>query len=234
MSGTSGAVRASRTDERGVDPIEVLIVDDHGLVRQGLRALLEAEDGIRVVGEAGGAGEALAFSRKLRPGVIVLDIKLPDRDGVDIVGEIRAVSPDSRILLCSGLADGSVLIQAASAGADGFVSKESSNAKIVEAIRKVADGTTICGVESARALFRDLRDRRVPLANLRALSEREREVLRLLAEGLTNREIAGRTFVSEKTVRNHVSSLLHKLSLRHRTEAALFAVSLGRYLDRHP
>jgi two-component system response regulator DevR len=210
--------------------IEVLIVDDHGIVREGLRTLLDGESGLRVVGEAGSAAAALALARKLRPGVVVLDIRLPDRDGLAIVGEIRDASPATRILLCSGIAEGTLLAEAASAGADGFVAKESPNTEIVDAVRKVADGAAVVGAESAQVLFRELRDRAAHLSKLQQLSQREREVLGLLAEGMTNREIGERLFISEKTVRNHVSGVLRKLSLRHRTEAALFAVPLKEYL----
>jgi two-component system, NarL family, response regulator DevR len=213
-----------------ITEIQVLIVDDHGLVREGLRALLEAETGIRVVGDASSAEEALALARKLRPDVVVLDNRLPDRDGLQIVGEMHDASPASRILLCSGLAKGSLLAEAAAAGADGFVAKESPNTEIVDAVRRVADGASVVGPESAEVLFRDLRDRSTDLSKLRRLSEREREVLGLLAEAMTNREIAGRLFLSEKTVRNHVSGVLRKLCLRHRTEAALFAVPLKEHL----
>lgn len=212
--------------------IEVLIVDDHGLVREGLRTLLEAEEGVHVVGEARRADEALALAAKLRPTVVVLDIGLPDRGGLEIVGEIRDASPASRILMCSGLAEGSMLVAAAAAGADGFVAKESPNAEIVDAVRRVADGAAVVGQESAESMFRDLRDRRSNVSKVEALSAREREVLSLLAEGLTNREISHRMFIAEKTVRNHVSSVLRKLSLRHRTEAALFAVPLKEHLHR--
>jgi DNA-binding NarL/FixJ family response regulator len=210
--------------------IDVLIVDDHGLVREGLRSVLEGENGIRVVGEASSAEEALALSRKLRPGVVVLDNRLPDRDGLTIVGEIREGSTETRILLCSGVAEGSLLAEAAAAGVDGFVAKGSPNTEIVDAVRRVAEGAAVVGAESAQVLFRDLRDRSAHLTKLQSLSEREREVLGLLAEAMTNREIAGRLFISEKTVRNHVSGVLRKLRLRHRTQAALFAVPLKEHL----
>jgi two-component system, NarL family, response regulator DevR len=212
--------------------LDVLIVDDHALVREGLRSVLEAESGIRVVGEAGSAEEALALARKLHPHVVILDNQLPDRDGVAIVAEIREVSAATRILLCSGIAQGALLAGAAAAGVDGFVSKESPNTELVDAVRKVADGAAVVGAASAQVLFRDLRDRGTQLSRIQSLSEREREVLGLLAEGLTNREIAERLFIAEKTVRNHVSGMLRKLSLRHRTEAALFAVPLKEHL-RH-
>lgn len=204
---------------------EILIVDDHGLVRDGLRTLLDSQDGLRVVGDARTADEALALARHLLPDVVVLDVHLPDRDGYEICGEIREISPNSRILMFSGLADGSALVEAAKAGADGFVSKETDNAEIVDAVRRVAEGAAVLGESSAQAMFRHLR-RQKPVSKLAALSDREREVLALLAEGLTNREIAARLFISEKTVRNHVSGVLRKLDFRHRTEAALFAAPL--------
>jgi DNA-binding NarL/FixJ family response regulator len=204
---------------------EILIVDDHGLVRDGLRTLLDSQDGLRVVGDARTADEALALARHLLPDVVVLDVHLPDRDGYEICGEIREFSPNSRILMFSGLADGSALVEAAKAGADGFVSKETDNAEIIDAVRRVAEGAAVLGESSAQAMFRHLR-RQKPVSKLSALSDREREVLALLAEGLTNREIAARLFISEKTVRNHVSGVLRKLGFRHRTEAALFAAPL--------
>jgi two-component system response regulator DevR len=206
--------------------IGILIVDDHGLIREGLRNVLEAEDGFRVVGEARTGDEALALTRHLDPDVVVLDVRLPDRNGIEICAEIHELSPTTRVLVCSGLADGSALVEAAKAGAEGFVSKEASNAEIVDAVRRVANGAAVVGEGSAQTMFRYLRSHRDDLPRLAQLSDREREVLGLLSEGLTNREIGTRLFISEKTVRNHVSGLLRKLHLRHRTEAALFAAPL--------
>ena len=206
--------------------VEILIVDDHELVREGMRTLLASQDGFDVVGDARTADEALALARHLQPTVVVLDVRLPDRDGFEICAEIRELSPDSRILMCSGLPDGSALLDAAKAGADGFVSKEAPNAEIVDAVRRVAGGAAVLGGASAEAMFRHLREQGPATSKLSLLSDREREVLGLLADGLTNREIAERLFLSEKTVRNHVSAVLRKLEFRHRTEAALFAAPL--------
>jgi two-component system response regulator DevR len=206
--------------------IAVLIVDDHELIREGLRLLLDGERDMRVVGEGKTANEALALTRRLEPDVVVLDVRLPDRHGVEICGDIRALSPGTRILVCSGLSEGSALVDAARAGADGFVSKEAPNAEIVDAVRRVAEGASVVGADSAAAIFRHARASQTERSKLADLSEREREVLGLLSLGLTNREIAARLFVSDKTVRNHVSSVLRKLDLRHRTEAALFAAPL--------
>jgi len=207
-------------------PSRVLIVDDHELIRQGMRTMLDGEPDLEVVGEAKSASEALAFARRLQPDVITLDVRLPDRQGIEICGELRAVSSHSRILICSGLSEGSALIDAARAGADGFVSKEAPNAEVVDAVRRVAAGAAVVGADSAAAIFRHARAAPSERSRLSGLTDREREILGQLTLGLTNREIASRLFVSEKTVRNHVSSLLHKLGLRHRTEAALFAAPL--------
>jgi two-component system NarL family response regulator/two-component system response regulator DevR len=207
-------------------PTRVLIVDDHALIREGMRTVLGGEPDIEVVGEGKSANEALAFARRLEPDVILLDVRLPDRQGIEICGELRELSPASRILVCSGLSEGSALIEAARAGADGFVSKEAPNEEIVDAVRRVAAGAAVVGADSAAAIFRHAQAAQRERSKLGDLTDREREVLGLLTLGLTNREIAARLFVSEKTVRNHVSSVLRKLGLRHRTEAALFAAPL--------
>lgn len=204
----------------------ILIVDDHGLVREGLRRLLDAEPDLEVVAEAATAHEALALARHSRPQVVVLDVRLPDRLGLQLCEDLRNIDAHVRILVCSGIADGSVLVEAARQGADGFVSKEAPNTEIVDAVRRVATGAAVVGASSADAAFRSLRSARSASERLASLSSRERQVLSLLAGGRTNREIADALYLSEKTVRNHVSAVLHKLGFRHRTEAALFAAPL--------
>jgi DNA-binding NarL/FixJ family response regulator len=213
----------------GSTAISVLIVDDHGLVREGMRALL-LEEGIDVVGEAGSARDALRLAADLAPDVVVLDIRLPDRDGVSIVDELRDVAPTSRVLLCSGSPDGTTLFEAARSGSDGFVAKEAPNDEIVDAIRSVASGATVVGAQSAGLLYRGLQGHAPDAERVERLSAREREVLGLLGRGMTNREIGRHLTISEKTARNHVSRILHKLSLRHRTEAAVFALPMERHL----
>lgn len=211
-------------------PISVMIVDDHGLVREGLRTVLQEEPDIDVVGEAGSAAEALALVADLAPDVVVLDIRLPDRDGVAIVDELRLAAPGTRVLLCSGSPDGSVLVDAAGSGANGFVAKEAPNDEIVEAVRRISVGGGVMGPRSAGVMFRGIQDGASDRAKLDRLSPRERGVLRLLGRGMTNREIAGELQISEKTARNHVSRILRKLSVRRRTEAAVFATSLRQHL----
>jgi two-component system, NarL family, response regulator DevR len=212
--------------------ITILIVDDSGLVREGLRAVIEAEDDLEVVGSAGTAHEALAMAAHVDPDVVVLDVRLPDRGGIEICGDIRKVAPAARVLLCSGVADGSTLIEAARAGADGFISKEATNAEIVDAIRRVAQDGSVIGEAAAKAMFQSLGTRAPGADRFASLSPRERDVLALVAEALTNREIGERLHLSEKTVRNHVTSVLRKLGLHHRTEAALFAIPFRTELQR--
>jgi two-component system response regulator DevR len=216
------------TPEAGT--ISVVIVDDHGLIREGFRMLLHDEPGIEVVGEAERAHEAIDLIQRVAPDVVILDIRLPDRDGVTIVGDIREASPGTRILLCSGAPDDSVAADATDARADGFVAKEAPNDEIVHAVRAVASGDAVLGESSARVIFDGLRGRADKLASVRRLSMREREILGLLAEGLTNGEIAVRLSISPKTARNHVSRILRKLSLRYRTEAAVLAVGVIEHL----
>ncbi|HEX5938417.1 MAG TPA: response regulator transcription factor [Actinomycetota bacterium] len=221
---TLEAVRSALTEV-----ISVLIVDDHGLVRDGLRALL-LHEGIEVVGEAGSATDALRLAADLAPDVVVLDIRLPDRDGVSIIGELRVVAPASRVLLCSGSPDGSTLFEVARSDSDGFVAKEAPNDEIVSAIRSVAAGSTVVGPRSAGLMYRGLQGHAPEVERMERLSGREREVLGLLGRGMTNREIGRELSISEKTARNHVSRILRKLSLRHRTEAAVFALPMERHL----
>jgi two-component system response regulator DevR len=209
--------------------ISVLIVDDHGLVREGLRAVL-IEEGIDVVGEAGCANDALRLAADLAPDIVILDIRLPDRDGVSIIDELRDVAPTTRVLLCSGSPDATTLFEAARSGSDGFVAKEAPNEEIVDAVRTVATGTPVVGARSADVMYRGLQGRAFDVERVERLSVREREVLGLLGRGLTNREIGRHLMISEKTARNHVSRILRKLSLRRRTEAAVFALPMERHL----
>lgn len=210
--------------------IDVLIVDDHGLVREGLRSLLEGENGIRVVGEAGSAEEALALTRKLHPRVVILDKQLPDRDGLAIVGEIRDPRPRLGSSCARDSPRGRCSPKRPRPAPTGSWPRSRRTPRSSTPSARSPKGAAVVGAESAQVLFRDLRDRGTQLSRVQSLSEREREVLGLLAEGMTNREIAERLFISEKTVRNHVSGMLRKLSLRHRTEAALFAVPLKEHL----
>ena len=199
----------------------MLIVDDHPVVRQGLRVLLEVQDGIEVAGEAGDGPAALALARERTPDVILLDLKLPGMDGLTVLSELQAQSKNARVLVLTSVTDHGAAATALRHGAAGVLYKDVDPDALVRAIRAVHDGHLLIAPEAAGALLRNANDR---TASLDALTAREREVLAELAQGRSNREIARALRVSEKTVKAHVSSVLAKLGVQDRTQAALFAV----------
>jgi DNA-binding NarL/FixJ family response regulator len=203
------------------ESISVLIVDDHPVVRQGLRVLLEVQDGIEVAGEAGDGATALALAAEREPDVILLDLKLPGMDGIAVLGELQARQVQSRVLVLTSVTDNALAAAAVRAGAAGVLYKDVDPDALVRAIRAVHDGHLVLAPESAGTL---LRPASAPARGLDALTSREREVLAELAQGRSNREIARALRVSEKTVKAHVSSVLAKLGVQDRTQAALFAV----------
>jgi DNA-binding NarL/FixJ family response regulator len=209
-------------------PISVLIVDDHPVVRQGLRVLLEVQDGIEVAGEAGDGATALALAaeEQTRPGgrppdVILLDLKLPGLDGIAVLNELRASGHPARVLVLTSVTDHATAAAVMRAGAAGVLYKDVDPDALVRAIRAVHDGHLLLAPEAAGTL---LRQAAWPARGLDALTGREREVLAELAQGRSNREIARALHVSEKTVKAHVSSVLAKLGVQDRTQAALLAV----------
>src|SRR5271154_558625 len=207
-------------------PIEVLIVDDHPVVRRGLRVLLEVQDGIKVVGEAGEGPTALKLAAEHNPDVILLDLKLPGLDGLAVLAELRARQDHARqdhqtkILVLTSVTDPVAAGRAMREGAAGVLYKDVDPDALVRAIRAVHDGHLLLAPGAAGTLLRP--GERAP--GLDALTPREREVLAELAQGRSNREIARALHVSEKTVKAHVSSVLAKLGVQDRTQAALFAV----------
>ncbi len=201
-------------------PISVLIVDDHPVVRQGLRALLSVQDGIEVAGEAGDGGTALALAAERAPEVILLDLKLPGMDGLAVLGELRERQCTSRVLVLTSVTDHASAAAAVRAGAAGVVYKDVDPDALVRAIRAVHDGHLLLAPEAVGSLLRSASWS----PGLDTLTGREREVLAELAKGRSNREIARALHVSEKTVKAHVSSVLAKLGVQDRTQAALFAV----------
>jgi DNA-binding NarL/FixJ family response regulator len=220
----------------------VLIVDDHPVVRQGLRVLLEVNDGIEVVGEAGGGEEALTLAAELAPDVILLDLKLPGMDGIGVLGELRARRIGSRVLVLTSGNDPTQVSLALRSGAAGFLYKDVDPDALIRAIRAVNDGNTLLAPAAAGSLVQPGGDyppgtggggrfpaRMAAWGGLGALTAREREVLDQIARGLSNREIARLLNVSEKTVKTHVSAVLAKLGVQDRTQAALYAV---RHSDR--
>ena len=208
--------------------VRVFLLDDHEVVRRGLRDLLEAE-GIEVVGESGLAREAAARIPALRPDVCVLDARLPDGNGIDVCREVRSVDPTIRALILTSYDDDEALFAAIMAGAAGYVLKQIGGQDLVEAVRHVAAGGSLLDPSvTARVLERMRTGAADQPDELRELTDREREILTLIAEGLTNRQIGERLYLAEKTVKNNVSNLLAKLGLERRTQAAVLAAKLMR------
>jgi DNA-binding NarL/FixJ family response regulator len=201
-------------------PIRVLIVDDHPVVRRGLRALLEVQDGIAVAGEAGDGPAALALAAEHDPDVILLDLKLPAMSGLAVLTELTARNATAKVLVLTSVTDPEMAGQVMRAGAAGLLYKDVDPDALVRAIRAVHDGHLLLAPEAAGPLLRSA----AWSPGLDALTTREREVLAELARGRSNREIARALNVSEKTVKTHVSSVLGKLGVQDRTQAALFAV----------
>jgi two-component system, NarL family, response regulator DevR len=207
-------------------PIRVFLLDDHEIVRRGVRELLESDGDITVVGEASTAAEALARVPAVLPDVAVLDVRLPDGDGVTVCRELRDRLPDLACLMLTSFADDEALFDAIMAGAAGYVLKQVRGADILGAVRTVAAGGSLLDPRTTARVMERLRqqdDAKDPLA---ALSEQERRVLDLIGEGLTNRQIGGRMFLAEKTIKNYVSSVLSKLGMQRRTQAAAFVARL--------
>ena len=208
-------------------PIRVLIADDHAIVREGLRSLLETESGMELAGEAVDGEEAVAHARDVRPDVILLDLMMPRLDGIAAIGEIKREQPDARILVLTSFAEDEKVFAAIKAGALGYLLKDSSPQELLQAIREVARGESSLHPTIARKVLRELsRPPELP-ATPEPLTARELDVLRLVAQGLSNQEIAGRLALSERTVRTHVSQILTKLHLANRTQAALYALREG-------
>ncbi|MBV9450507.1 MAG: response regulator transcription factor [Streptosporangiaceae bacterium] len=204
----------------------VFLLDDHEVVRRGVRDLLEAEPGITVIGEAGTAASALARIPALHPDVAVLDVRLPDGDGVSVCREIRSRMPEVACLMLTSFGDDEALFDAIMAGAAGYVLKQIRGSDLVGAVRTVATGQSMLDPRAASQLMARLRDSartRDPLADL---TEQERKILELIGEGLTNRQIGERIFLAEKTVKNYVSALFAKLGMERRTQAAAYAARI--------
>jgi two-component system response regulator DevR len=200
--------------------VRVFLVDDHEVVRRGVAEVLEDDPGLTVVGEAGTVAEARARIPAVRPDVVVLDMRLPDGDGASLCGELRARDPGLRFLVLTSYADGAAREAAVRAGAAGFLLKQVRGPALVSAVRTVAAGGTLLAAGPSPAPAPAARDR------LAGLTDQERSVLRLIGEGLTNRQIGERMGLAEKTVKNYTSHLLAKLGLERRTQAAILATEL--------
>jgi len=208
------------------DPTRVFLLDDHEVVRRGLRDLLEAEDDLVVTGEAGTAEEALRRIPATRPNVAVLDVRLPDGNGVEVCREVRARHPEVRCLILTSFADDDALFQAIMAGASGYVLKQVKGVDLVDAVRRVAAGEALLDPRVTARVLDRFRSGPDADPRLEALTGQERRILDLIAEGLTNRQIAARVHLAEKTVKNYVSNLLTKLGMERRTQAAVYAAGL--------
>ncbi len=212
-------------------PISVFLLDDHEIVRRGVRDLLEAEGDITVIGEASTEAEAVARVHALDPDVAVLDVRLQDGNGIEACRGIRALHPRTACLILTSFSDDEALFQAIMAGAAGYVLKQIRSSELIDAVRRVASGQSLLDpVVTARVLER-LRAGPEQDPRIARLSTQELHVLELLAEGLTNRQIGQRLFLAEKTVKNYVTSVLSKMGMARRTEAAVYA---ARHLDPPP
>ena len=208
------------------DTIDVFLLDDHEVVRRGVADVLQSDPYVRVVGEAKNASEALARVPALKPDVAILDVRLPDGDGVSVCRELRSRMPQLKVIMLTSYSDDEAVFEAILAGASGYLLKQILGQDLVTGVRTVAEGGSLLDPMAATAVMERLRRAAEPAGPLAQLSSQERTVLELIGEGLTNRQIGERMFLAEKTVKNYVSHLLAKLGLERRTQAAVLATEL--------
>ena len=202
--------------------LRVMIVDDHEVVREGLRALLDRHDGMTVVAEAGTVADAIEKALKEKPAVVVTDVRLPDGSGVEACREIRASLPDTRMIMLTSYADDEAIIASIMAGASAYLLKQTRGQQLIDAIEAVARGESLLDPQVTRRVLEQVRATQGPKKDEAKLTDNEQKILLLIAEGKTNREIAADVFLSDKTVKNYVSSILSKLNLKRRSEAAAY------------
>ncbi len=207
--------------------IRILIVDDHTIVRDGLQALISAEPGMQVVGVGANGEEAVEKARLLQPDVILLDLIMPRKDGVQATAEIKKQNPAARILILTSFAEDHQVFSAIKAGAIGYLMKDTSSDDLIQAIRDVYQNKPAMQPAIARKLMRDIQNPSGQAQSESALTEREIEILGMVAQGRTNQQIADELFLSERTVRTHITNILAKLHLENRTQAALYALRSG-------
>ena len=213
--------------------ISVVLVDDHAVVRSGIRLLLDKQEGIEVIGEAGNAKDALFRARALKPDVILLDVVMPGESGIEVLPRLLEESPDTKVLVLSMQDDPSYVREAFAAGAQGYVLKEAADEEVVSAVREIAKGGRyVHPTLGARMVAAEAEERAAAEAD--PLSEREREVLRLLALGHTNQEIAGKLYISVRTAESHRAHIMQKLRLATRAELVRYALSQGLLTDDAP
>ena len=204
------------------DQVRVLIVDDHDVVREGLRTLIQKRTDFTLAGEAGSVAAAVAEARRCQPDVVIMDVRLPDGSGVEACREIRAERPDTKVLMLTSYADDEAVLASIVAGASGYLLKQTRSQDLVDALRRVAAGESLLDPGVTGRILERLRSGTKQDDELALLSEQEQRILDLIAEGKTNKEIAQDVFLSDKTVKNYVSSILSKLNMRRRSEAAAF------------
>ncbi|WP_312856389.1 response regulator transcription factor [Nocardioides pelophilus] len=209
---------------RSERPIKIFLLDDHEVVRRGMRELLESEPDIEVIGESGSAVEAMRRIPALRPDVAILDGRLPDGSGIDVCREVRSQDPSIAALILTSYDDDDALFAAIMAGAAGYVLKQVRGTDLIDMIRRVASGQSALDPAVTAAVLERVRTGPPVDQELAALTEQEQKILDLIGQGMTNRQIAQELYLAEKTVKNYVSSLLAKLGLSSRTQAAIFAV----------
>lgn len=209
--------------------IRVFLLDDHEVVRRGIADLLEQQDGFAIVGEAATAGEALRRIPAAHPDVALLDARLPDGSGIDVCRDVRSSMPDVRCLILTSYDDDDAVLAAVMAGASGYLLKQIRGASLVDAIRQVAAGKSLLDPSVTQHLLTRLREGSHTDPRVASLTEREREILDLIADGLTNKQIGEHLFLAEKTVKNYVSSLLAKLGMARRTQAAVYGAEIRRH-----
>ena len=212
--------------------IRVFLLDDHEVVRRGLADLLQSGGEIEVIGESGSAQEAARRIPALRPDVAILDARLPDGNGIDVCRDVRAVDSTIKGLILTSYEDDEALFAAIMAGAAGYVLKQIRGTDLVDAVRRVAAGQSLLDPAVTQRVLERIRSGVEQPRELQSLTEQERRILEYVAEGLTNREIAGKMFLAEKTVKNYVSNMFAKLGMSRRTEAAAYAARLAERRDR--
>ncbi|MDQ1708774.1 MAG: two-component system, NarL family, response regulator DevR [Frankiaceae bacterium] len=207
-------------------PIRVFLLDDHEVVRRGVADLLSTEPDIEIVGEAGSAAEATARIPALSPDVAVLDVRLPDGNGIEVCRDMLSVVPGLKCLMLTSFADDEALFDAIIAGASGYVLKQIKGIDLIDAVRRVAAGESLLDPSATARVLDRLRKGVASDPRLESLTDQERRILELIGEGLTNREIGERMFLAEKTVKNYVSNLLAKMGMERRTQVAVYAAKL--------
>ena len=207
--------------------IRTFVVDDHELVRKGLIDLINAEEDICVVGSAANVADAIANFEKVNADVAVLDVRLPDGNGIELCREFISIKPSVKVLMLTSFQDDEALLGAVLGGAAGYLIKDIKNLELLSSIRKVASGESFLDTKLISSVTNRLREKRNPASEIYELTDQESRVLEFIGQGMTNREIAKNMFLAEKTIKNYVSSLLRKLGLERRTQAAALAVRLN-------